>query len=93
MVDRNLTGIELERAGAIDRAIFLYEANVAERFDGSHPYERLRILYTKQRDYRNALRICRAYLALPLRDIDAQKGDRFRQHAAKLEAKIGEGQR
>lgn len=92
MVDRNLTGIDLERAGAIDRAIALYEANVAESFIGSHPYERLRIIYTKQRDYPNALRVCRAYLALPLRDVDAQKGTRLRQHAAKLAAKMGAGQ-
>jgi hypothetical protein len=88
-VDRNLVGIELERAGAVDRAIALYEANVAESFIGSHPYERLRILYTKRHDYPNALRVCRAYLALPLRDVDAQKGTRFHQHATKLAAKIG----
>ena len=88
-VDRNLAGIELERAGAVDRAIALYEVNVAESFIGSHSYERLRILYTKRHDYPNALRVCRAYLALPQRDVDAQKGMRFHQHATKLAAKIG----
>ncbi len=93
MVDRNLAGIHLERSGAIDRAIVLYEANVAESFIGSHPYERLRILYTKQHDYANALRVCRAYLALPLRDVDAEKGVRLRQHATKLAAKIAEGRK
>lgn len=89
MVERNLTGKELERAGAIDRAVALYEANLADGFIGSHPYERLRIIYAKRQDHPNALRVCRAYLALARGD--AQKKSRFREHAEKLAGKIGPG--
>ncbi|MDA8186645.1 MAG: hypothetical protein M0T85_00695 [Dehalococcoidales bacterium] len=59
MGDRNLTGKELEKAGRIDEAIALYEANLTDCFEGTHPYERLRILYTKRKDYDNAIRVCR----------------------------------
>lgn len=54
---RNEKGTELEKAGRIDEAIQLYEANVADQFMGSHPYKRLRVIYGKRKDYRNALRV------------------------------------
>ena len=62
MVNRNLEGRAAEKATATDRAIELYEANVADRFDGSHPYERLRIIYAGERQYADAIRICETYL-------------------------------
>jgi len=40
-VERNLIGIELEKAGKVDEAIPLYEQNVRENFIGGHPYKRL----------------------------------------------------
>ena len=46
-VERNLRGIELEKSGQIDKAIELYEENVRERFEGSHPYRRFAIIYRK----------------------------------------------
>jgi hypothetical protein len=61
-VDRNLNGIALEKEGNIDAAIALYEANIAARFDGTHPYERLRIIYSKQKCWDDAIRVCRAYI-------------------------------
>ena len=63
LVDRNLKGIELEKQGDEEQAIALYEANVADRFDGSHPYERLRIMYTYRKKYKDAIRICEAYIS------------------------------
>jgi hypothetical protein len=62
MVKRNLDGQAAERADDEDRAITLYEANVTDRFDGSHPYERLRILYAREHRYGDAIRICETYL-------------------------------
>ncbi|MBA7592456.1 hypothetical protein ES708_34639 [subsurface metagenome] len=47
-VSRNLEGIELEKAGKVDEAIALYEKNIKEGFDGSHPYTRLAIIYNKK---------------------------------------------
>ena len=62
MVDRNVNGIELEKKGEIGEAIALYEANISDRFDGSHPYNRLRIIYESLNDYANAIRVCESYI-------------------------------
>ncbi len=56
-VERNLRGIELEKADRVEEAIMLYEANVREYFIGSHPYKRLAIIYVKQKKYSDAKRI------------------------------------
>ena len=45
------------RAGRVDEAIALYEKCVSERFDGSYPYNRLAIIYRRQRDYDNEIRV------------------------------------
>jgi hypothetical protein len=59
---RNQEGIAAEKAGDLDAAITLYEANVAAHFEGSHPYDRLRIIYTKQKRRDDAIRVSRAYI-------------------------------
>jgi tetratricopeptide (TPR) repeat protein len=61
-VSRNLKGKEYEKAGNIDKAKELYEANVLDRFHGSHPYERLRIIYVREARYADAIRVCEAYM-------------------------------
>lgn len=48
MVNRNLKGIKLEKKGNIEDAVKLYEQNVADEFDGTHPYNRLAIMYRKK---------------------------------------------
>jgi hypothetical protein len=50
-VDRNVRGIEAERRGAEDTAVAYYEANVRDGFDGSHPYERLAIIYRRRGEF------------------------------------------
>jgi tetratricopeptide (TPR) repeat protein len=55
--ERNLTGIELEKAGKIDEAIELYEKNVEENFIGSHPYNRLAIIYRKHGQIDDEVRV------------------------------------
>jgi tetratricopeptide (TPR) repeat protein len=64
MVDRNLNGKTLETQGEVDKAIALYEENVADLFDGSHPYDRLRVIYTKRNQLAEAIRVCRAYIEI-----------------------------
>ena len=68
LVDRNIKGKELEKSGDINGAIELYELNVTDRFDGSHPYERLRRIYFGTGDYANVSRVCRAYIAFGQQD-------------------------
>ena len=62
LVERNRRGKELERTGQIDQAMALYEANVTDRFNGSHAYERLRALYKTRGDFANTIRVCDCYL-------------------------------
>jgi tetratricopeptide (TPR) repeat protein len=58
-VDRNLDGIKLEKKGEIEKAIRLYEKNVEEDFEGSHPYDRLAIIYRKRGEYEEEIRVLR----------------------------------
>lgn len=58
-VERNLKGIEYEKSGQIDKAIGLYEENVMESFDGSHPYTRLAIIYRRRNQIDNEIRVLR----------------------------------
>tara|TARA_B100000886_G_C20164088_1_gene383319 strand:+ start:77 stop:484 length:408 start_codon:yes stop_codon:yes gene_type:complete len=57
LVDRNIEGGKHEKEGRVDLAIELYEKNIAENFDGSHPYLRLAIIYRKKKDYQNEIRV------------------------------------
>ena len=87
MVERNNKGIAREKAGDITAAVRLYEANIRDRFDGTHPYNRLRIIYARQKRYDDAIRVCQAYLALPNRK-HGQNKPHFQHHLAKLNAKV-----
>lgn len=57
--NRNLKGIKLEKKGKIDEAIELYEKNINEEFYGSHPYERLAIIYRKKGLFDDEIRVLR----------------------------------
>jgi tetratricopeptide (TPR) repeat protein len=62
MNDRNLKGKNLEKRGKVDEAIECYEANVADRFEDSFPYDRLRRIYTDQKRYDEAIRVSKAFI-------------------------------
>jgi hypothetical protein len=83
LVERNNRGIELEKNGNIESAIIIYEISVADDFFGTHPYDRLRIFYNKKKWYKDAIRVCQAYLDLPNRP-HGQDKSHFRQHLEKL---------
>ncbi|MDA9057539.1 tetratricopeptide repeat protein [Flavobacteriaceae bacterium] len=57
LVNRNIKGTKHEKEGRVDLAIKLYEKNINDNFDGSHPYNRLAIIYRKQKDYHNEIRV------------------------------------
>ena len=82
MSNRCLRGRELERLGRIEEAIELYQANVHDMHGGSMSYDRLRIIYTRQKEYRKAAEACAYYLALPWPREDAKEP--FRHHMNKL---------
>jgi len=55
---RNNKGIALEKEGKIDRAIKVYESNIVEGcYPARHSFDRLMILYRKQNDYDNEIRV------------------------------------
>ncbi len=55
--ERNLKGVEFEKTGNLEKAIELYEENVAESFKGNHPYDRLATIYKNQLDLDNEIRV------------------------------------
>ncbi len=63
-VDRNLLGIELEKTNRIDDAIALYEANLADNNEGSHPYDRLAIIYRRRKQYDDEIRVLEKAIAV-----------------------------
>lgn len=50
-VDRNLKGKELENQGKVEEAKQLYLQNINEGFEGNHPYDRLAIMFRKEKVY------------------------------------------
>jgi hypothetical protein len=54
--------------------------------DGSHPYNRLRILYKNRGDYANTIRVCEAYLKNGGKD--TKLCESFRAEVIKLKAKL-----
>ena len=60
---RNAIGEQKESEGKFEDAIRVYEANVEEGADTLFPYERLAILYKKNHDERNEIRILKKALA------------------------------
>lgn len=50
-------GIESEKAGKIDEAISAYEESIENKCDGSHPYNRLAIIYRKRKQYDEEIRV------------------------------------
>ncbi len=57
IVERNLKGRELEKQGDIEGAIKLYERNVADNADVPFPYNRLVIIYRKQKRLDDEIRV------------------------------------
>lgn len=58
IVDRNIRGQKLEKNGQIEEAIDLYEKNAEIFTTTSHPYHRLRIIYTRQKKFHKAIEAC-----------------------------------
>jgi tetratricopeptide (TPR) repeat protein len=75
LVDRNLKGIELEKKGKIQEAISLYEQNIADEFDGSHPYDRLAVIYRKQKRIEDEIRVLEQAIKVLEQDISSGRAD------------------
>ena len=93
-VERNLRGRELERQDNITDAIELYEINIANEFEGNFPYDRLRVIYSKQGRYGDVIRVLRKAIDVfgrkvsPSRPDRLSKLERFRRELEKTESKL-----
>lgn len=76
MVKNNLRGKALEKEGNIDAAIILYEYNVEHRFDGSHPYKRLAIIYRRQKEFSKEIDVLNKALDVFTNDVSKSRPDR-----------------
>lgn len=90
MIDRNEEARQLERDGVIEQAIVLYEESVHDQFLGTFPYDRLRIIYTRQKRYVDAIRVCQVYVDNPyLKGAGQTEGrQEFREKIKKLKEKM-----
>lgn len=95
-VERNLRGRELEKQGDITGAIELYELNIVSDFEGDFPYDRLRVIYSKQRRYSDVIRVLEKAIDIfdrkvsPTRPDRLPKLERFRQQLEKVKIKARE---
>lgn len=87
LVSINNVGIEIEKTKGMEAAFVIYEVSVAEQFPGTHPYDRLRIWYTKNKNFMDAARVCRAYIGILDRP-NGQAKERFYHFLKRLEEKI-----
>ena len=55
---------KFEKANEVQNAIALYEQNINDGFLATLPYERLRIIYEKQKNYQSAIRVCKRYIEI-----------------------------
>ena len=77
LIQNNLDGIAYEKAGNIDEAIKLYEYNVAHRFAGQHPYNRLAIIYRKQKKYDEEIRVLKTAIDVFTNDVSDERRDKL----------------
>lgn len=83
-------GIEAEKSGDIDKAIEVYENLVDMKFDGSHPYKQLAVIYHKKKLYNDEKRVILAYRDRnpKLFDTDERKKyEWFRKRLKEIETK------
>lgn len=91
---------KFEKTGELQSAIALYERNISDGFLASLPYERLRIIYEKNRDYEDAIRVCKRYIEIlqMVSEIWAQYPNirqipKYQENIKKLSAKLNADKR
>jgi tetratricopeptide (TPR) repeat protein len=76
-VERNMNAKQFEKEGQIDKAIELYEANIDEGFEGNFPYDRLRIIYNKQKKNTDVIRVLEKAVYVFENEVYRDRGDRL----------------
>lgn len=63
----NNKGIALEKEGKIEEAIKIYEENIKLEYPATHSYNRLMVLYRKQKDKENEIRVIKIAICVFLK--------------------------
>ena len=86
---------DLEKAGQLEGAVHLFEKLANDGYTAPMPHERLRIIYTKQREYEKVISACKRYISIlqEFHKFDPIFSNihlipRFENNIAKLKAKI-----
>jgi hypothetical protein len=69
----NQSAAEAEASGDIERAISLYEKNIKKGLADSFPFDRLCVIYRKQKRYKDELRVIDKGIAVFSRQIEKQQ--------------------
>lgn len=75
-VDRNLKGKELERENKVEEAMALYWENVNEGFDGNFPYDRLTVIYRKEKNYDKEIEVLEKAVHVFKTQVNKERADR-----------------
>jgi tetratricopeptide (TPR) repeat protein len=95
LIEKLQDALALEKSGQLNAAIQLLEELMKDAHPASMPYERLRIIYTKQKEYQRAVLVCKRYIEV-LEKIQPFWNEfpnlklipKYRQHIANLRSKI-----
>lgn len=74
-VERNLKGKELESQGKCEEAKELYHLNVNEGFEGNHPYDRLAIIYRKEKAYDKEIEVLEKAINVFESKVNSERAD------------------
>lgn len=78
--ERNNRGTEFEKQGNIEEAIKTYEENIKPGcYPAQHAFDRLLVLYRKQKDYKNEKRVCKRALSV------FKKEQKYKDRLVKIE--------
>ncbi|OXS61555.1 hypothetical protein B1B00_09095 [Bacillus sp. DSM 27956] len=93
-LERNLKGKKLESQGKVEEAKELYLQNVNEGFDGNHPYDRLAIIFRKEKAYDKEIEVLEKAIYVFENKVNKQrmdrqpKLDRFKKRLEDLKKKV-----
>ena len=72
----NQLGIKLEKEGKTGEPIAIYESLLDDNFEGSHPYDRLAIIYRKQKKKDEVIRVLEKAIYVFENIVNKDQGDR-----------------
>lgn len=84
-MENNNLGSEYEEQGDIASAIEVYEKNIKPgSYPACHAYDRLLVIYRRQKDYENERRVCELAISA------LKKNDKYRKRLEKIKMYIGQ---